>query len=418
MSSSFIRGIAVFGYLALAVPRALGAQDGSDSGRTPRSVTLAEAIDAALHHNPDLLIARFAVDSARSEHRVATALPNPTLSATPNTPYQYGVSIPIDFTPGRFYRARAASFGVKASENDREEAVRQTKLAVARAFFDILLAQEKRALALARRDVVQQVLVADSVRLRSGDVPFHNLVRSEVEMARADADVARVDVDVQTNRFVLQGLMGTALPDTGLSTNGSLEYRAFTIPSDSVTTFAAAQRPDVAAASQRVEQSRVVQHAASMLLVPIPVLSYVRQYTAPFESGHFYSLGLSFDLPILNLHAGERARAAAGVEIAELARRRAEVQLKREVAAAEAEFRIQRRLVERYQGGLLRRVDESVIAVRYSYTRGASSLLDVLDAVRAQQELRTDYVIALRDYWVSVHALNAAVGADVLGAGF
>jgi len=151
------------------------------------------------------------------------------------------------------------------------------------------------------------------------------------------------------------------------------------------------------------------------LLLPTPIVSYVRQYTGPFESGHFYSFGLSFDLPILNLRGGERERAAAGVASAQFAHDRTGIVVQREVAAAEAEFRIQRALVERYESGLLQHMDEGLSAVRYAYSRGASSLLDVLDAVRSHDEVRSDYVVALHDYWVSVYALNAAVGIDVFG---
>ena len=81
--------------------------------------------------------------------------------------------------------------------------------------------------------------------------------------------------------------------------------------------------------------------------------------------------------------------------------------------AALAEFRIQRTLVERYQTGVLAAVTESVDATRYAYNRGADSLLDVIDAIRAQQDARDDYSLALHDYWVSVYALNAAAGSQL-----
>lgn len=415
MHSRMILVAPVMASLALVPTTALLAQAGADHRTPGHGVTLAQAIATALSHSPDVLIARSAIDSARGERRVAAALPNPTLSAVPNTPYQYAVSIPLDITPARFTRTRAAAIGVQASESDRDEAVRQTRVAVARTFFDVLLSEQRRTLAAERRDAVRQLLVADSARFRSGDVPMHNLVRSEVEMARADAEVAHADVDVQTGRAALQGLLGMTHPDTGFTAIGSLDYRQLAVPDDSVTILALEHRPDLAASERRVEQSRVAARSAAALLVPVPVVSYVRQFTGPFENGHYFSLGLAFDLPSLNLHGGERARAAAGVEAAQLVQRRTQLQLEREVTAAVAEFRIQRALVERYRSGLLDRVDESVNAVRYAYTRGASSLLDVLDAVRAQQEVRTDYYVALHDYWVSVYALNAAVGVDVFG---
>lgn len=382
-----------------------------------RSATLSQAITAALRDNPDVLTARGTLDSARSERRIAGASPNPTLMAVPNSPYQYAVSLPLDFMPSRFHRTQAASIGVDASEFDRRDMSRQVRVTVARSFYDILLAQERRTLARARVSAVTQLLAADSARFRAGDVPARNLVRSEVELARADAELARRNVDVQVARGVLQALMGVTRPDTGFVAVGSLDYRALAIPADSLGPLAVLHRDDLKAAMERVNGSRATQQLASSLVLPPPILSFVRQYTAPFESGHYYSLGLAFDLPVFNLHGGERARAAAGVENARVAQRRTAISVQRDVAAAQAEFRIQQALVERYQSGLLRRIDESLDAVRYAYSRGANSLLDVLDAVRSQEEVRSDYVGALHDYWVSVYALDAAVGTDLFGLG-
>ena len=180
--------------LALAAPT-LAAQ---------HSATLPQAVNAALRNNPDALIALATLDSARSERRIAGAVPNPTLMGLPNSPYQYAVSLPLDITPARFYRTRAATIGVTASQWDERDVSRQVRMSVARAFYDVLLAQERRTLARAHATTVMQLLAADSARFRAGDVPARNLVRSEVELARADADLARRDVEVQTTRGVLQ----------------------------------------------------------------------------------------------------------------------------------------------------------------------------------------------------------------------
>lgn len=77
-----------------------------------------------------------------------------------------------------------------------------------------------------------------------------------------------------------------------------------------------------------------------------------------------------------------------------------------------SKYRTQRRLVQRFESGLLTRTDADVEATRYAYTHGAASLLDVLDAVREPQDLRSDYFNALHDYWVSTFTLAAAIGTE------
>src|SRR5207302_11327042 len=137
------------------------------------------------------------------------------------------------------------------------------------------------------------------------------------------------------------------------------------------------------------------------LLFPIPQFAYVRQYTGPFENGHFFSFGLAFELPLLNFSGGQRERAAAGLAAAEANTHRTNARIERDVTSAVADFRAQRGLVERYQAGLLAKMDRNVDAMRYAYSQGAASLLEVLGDIQVRQDVRTEYVTALHDYWLS-----------------
>jgi cobalt-zinc-cadmium efflux system outer membrane protein len=380
-------------------------------------ITLAEAIQRALHDNPDVLVSHATVDSAMAERRIASAFPNPVLAGLPNSPYQYSASLALDVTPQRYYRTRTASLGAAAVSFDQRDVNRQVTLNVARSFFDALLGEEKLKLAAAHRDAIAQILRADSARFEAGDVPALSLARSEVELVRAEADLERQRGEVRADRLALQSAIGSAHADTEFTAIGSLEYRGSRVDRDSVLANARARRPDLLAARERVSQSESAKGAAASLLFPTPALSYVRQTTGPFDNGHFYSFGLSFELPSLNTYRGERERAAAGANAAAVNARRADAQVERDVVAALAEYNAQRELVERYRAGLLAKVDAGVAAVQYAYSRGAASLLDVLDAVRSQQDVRTEYLAALHDYWVSVYSLNAAAASDVVSVG-
>jgi outer membrane protein, heavy metal efflux system len=413
MTVAVSRSLAICAALGLLVV-AGAARAQNIIGQRTVGITLPEAIQRALRENPDVLVGRAAVDSAAAERHIAAALPNPVLAGVPNSPYQYAATIALDVTPQRYYRTRTASLGAEAVSFDRRDVDRQVTLNVARSFFDALLGQEQLKLAAANRDAIAQILRADSARFEAGDVPALSLARSEVELVRTEADLERQRGAVRAERLALQSAIGSAHTDTAFAAVGSLEYSESRVNGDSVLALARAHRPDFLAAQQRVMQSESAQRAATSLLVPTPQLSYVRQTTGPFDNGHFYSFGLSFELPSLNVYRGERERAAAGTTAASVNARRADAQVERDVVAALAEYTAQRELVERYRSGLLAKVDAGVAAVQYAYSRGAASLLDVLDAVRAQRDVRTEYLTALHDYWVSVYALNAAAASDVV----
>ena len=108
---------------------------------------------------------------------------------------------------------------------------------------------------------------------------------------------------------------------------------------------------------------------------------------------------------MFNQYRGQRERAAAGRDAALYVRRRTEAQASRELRSALSEFHAQQALVRQYEAGVVEKLAQNVEATRYAYTRGATSLLEVLDALRAQQDVMTDYATALHDYWVAVFAL-------------
>ncbi|HEY2067802.1 MAG TPA: TolC family protein [Gemmatimonadaceae bacterium] len=405
--SAFLRGV----FLSVCIGAAAHAQ--ATRGQTTGSgLTLRAAVDSALRNNPDRRVAISLVDSAYAERRVARAFPNPTLSVIPNTPMQYAGTIPIDIGPQRIYRVRASDLGARAVEGDLGDNARQLTLSVRRAYYDVLLADARRTIVDGRRQVMRQIVSADSARVRAGDIPERAVVRSEVELVRTEADAARAGVDAQTARLVLQGLMGVTEPDTAVHLAQELHFRDVSVDADELARNALANRPDLQASRLREGQSAAVEHLTSASLVPIPQLTYVRQFGAPFDSGRYFALGLGLEIPVLNLYRGQHDRAAAGRVAAEAAHRRLESQVNREVRSAVAELQVQRALVLRYEAGVLTKVHQNVDASRYAYSHGATSLLDVLDALRAEQDVMTDYSTALHDYWVAVYSVRAATGSS------
>lgn len=348
-------------------------------------------------------------DSARAETRIARALPNPTLSAIPNTPFQYAATLPLDIGPQRTYRTRVSDLGARAARSDIREGTRQVVLAVRRAFVDVLLADAKREIVAARRDIMAQLVAADSARVRVGELPARALTRSQVELLRTETELARAGIDAQSARLTLQALMGMTTADTALVVRGDLQFRDLSFDGLDASEVLG-RRPDVESGRLRESQSEAAQKSARSLALPVPQLTYVRQFNGAFDSGHYYAFGLGVEIPILNRYGGQRDRADAAHEAASVARRRLEAQVTRELQSTTVEFLAQRALVLQYQSGVIGRMQEGVESARYAYSRGATSLLEVLDALRTQQDVMIEYRTALHDYWVTVYTLEAVSG--------
>jgi len=385
-------------------------QGQASNSRATAGLTLDAAVDSALRHNWDLRMVTAASDSARAETRIARALPNPTVAAVPNTPFQYTATLPVDLGPQRTYRTTASDLGARAARSDIREGTRQVVLSIRRAFSDVLLADARRDIVSSRRDIMALLVAADSARVRVGELPARSLTRSQVELLRTETDLARAGIEAQSTRLALQGLMGVTEADTALVVLGDLDFRDLSFENAVDAGSVLARRPDVESSRLRESQSEVAQKAARSLVLPVPQLTYVRQFNGPFDSRHYYAFGLGVEVPILNRYGGQRDRADAAHEAASVARRRLEAQVARELQAAMVEFLAQRALVLRYQSGVINRMAQGVEAARYAYSRGATSLLEVLDALRTQQDIMIEYRTALHDFWVAAYTLEAVRG--------
>lgn len=406
------RTIAWTAALLLGGPGGLFAQ-----AAPPAPPTLREVLEIALRRNPDIEAARARVDSAHGEQRIARALPNPLLGSAPNQPWQYTLTLPLDVTPQRLFRTRAASRGTDAAVDDATDVERQVKFGVRQAFLDVLLAERQRDLAGERREIFRRLLAADSARLHAGDIPQRELTKAELEEARADADFLRAVGQVHAARLALQLLMGTATPDTGFQIAGDLTYRAVDVPADSLGQFAMRSRPDLRAAGERLEQGRANGALATASLFPLPVLTFSHS-TQVFPKGDVFSfgtrnsVGIGFTFPLFYFNGGERKLARAALDQSRITIQRLDAEVANDVATALDAYRSMRTLCERYESGLLARAQTVLETARYAYGIGAVSLLELLDAIATYSDTRSDYDRAVHDYWVAVYGLTRATGRE------
>jgi outer membrane protein, heavy metal efflux system len=391
--------------------------------------TLHEVVLAALHANPDIVTARLRVDSAHAEKRIARGFGNPTASVSPGVPYEYGLTADFDVGPNRYYRVRASQQGLQATRYSLLDTQRQIAFNVRAAFYDLLLADSLAALAVDEREVFRQILGADSARLRNGDAPEADVVTSELNLARADAGVAKAQAAVRSARLALQLLMGVPRPDTGFTVNGTLRFETVAVSADrpdSLLLLADSVRPDVKSATEQLAQSRSTRAQANWLLLPIPNIGITYQRDANYQApglqpgtviggpGSHVALSFAVPLPLWNWYGGEREKAAAGVAVARVAANDARRLATSDVIQAADSLRSASLLVRKYQGGLLEKTQRAVETARYAYRHGAISLLDLLDAVRTNQDIRTEYLTAVHDYWVAVYSVDRAVGRDLV----
>ena len=122
-------------------------------------------------------------------------------------------------------------------------------------------------------------------------------------------------------------------------------------------------------------------------------------------------LGISFPIPVFNRNQGEIARSRAEETRATLLGRAARNQVLREVETAYAALESSRERVRMYEDTYLARSRESREIAEYAFERGATSILELLDAERTDRATQLAYRHELAAYQTNLAELEAAVGA-------
>ena len=225
-------------------------------------MTLAEAINLALAHNPTLAVERHGVDIAGGEVTKAQIYPhNPELELSPalggdRQPPGAGLKFAYDAQVGvsqvveikgqgalRLRRAKALADQASWQVRDAERGVR---VQVLRAFSAVLLAQQRVRLAGETVDLSRELLRVARELYEAGHVPRLDALRAEVEERLAVNEQTAAQRALAALKRDLALLMGQP-PGLSFEAAGPLAYGALTIVEQAIAGNALSVRPDVKA---------------------------------------------------------------------------------------------------------------------------------------------------------------------------
>ena len=118
-------------------------------------------------------------------------------------------------------------------------------------------------------------------------------------------------------------------------------------------------------------------------------------------------------LPLFDQQQGEIRRAESDLRTQSILRDKLRAQVAQDVTQAYAAWQGGQKLVERMQGRLLDRAKTARDLVQVQYEKGASSLLELLDAERTYIAAHAELVQDLALYWTAVAQLEEAVGKEL-----
>ncbi len=371
-----------------------------------QALTLPQALQEA-RDNLDVALARGGLAAARADVLAADRAPFPVLSGKLSSiDLQNGVGsgpwhrkridkgIGIDWTwergDKRVLRTRGAEATAGAAAQDLDEVVVRQMLAAQGAFYDLLAAQQRLALAEALADDVRQLADSSGRRARAGDLARQDATRIEIEAGRVRADAEAAVLERQRAALALGLLTGRAQQAERLAVAGDWPPLASAAASADLAALAQA-RPDVLAAARRVQAAHAAVDGARALR-KADVTWGVSLNHYPGTSTRLVELRAQLPLQWGYGFEGEVGRALAQLRQAEDGHEQVQRAALADLRRLQLEAGTAAERVRRYDQDILPRARQVAQSAEFAYQKGALSLTDLLDARRT---LRATLVEAL-----------------------
>ena len=395
-------------------------------------MTADNAVNIALENNTELAAMRKERDAAEAMVRQARLRANPSLEASgtkqigaPDNSYMVKGMLPLELGGRRNARIRVA---------ERELAVRETAVADR----ERILASEVRtkfgdALAETLKLKFSEDVLAAVVRqyhLVQTRVTDGKIAPLEENMTLVEVNRLRSALETASGRteiafLELRNLLGMK-PDEPMRLRGDFDNLVVPLPSIADTTANALQaRPDLAGlrameelATAQIEQAKAVGRLDASVTsgyqrmnssFPLNGLTDTGQVRPIQDIFHFFTFGVTFEVPVLNRNQGAVEAAFAMRDAARNRREFGELIVRREIAAAFARYESSAKAMEIFRVGVRGQASANLDVVRQTYELGSRNLIDYLIEQRRYIDIENEFIdLQLAVFNANVEMLRAA----------
>jgi cobalt-zinc-cadmium efflux system outer membrane protein len=368
---------------------------------------------------------KYNVSMAEAAIQTANMFPDPQLEmettnngVNQNMGYVYGASVgwTLELGGKRKARVNLARNQSELSKIQLQDFFRNLRADASLGYIDAL---KSRALLEVQQDSykkMQQLAKSDSIRYRLGTISLVTSKQSKLEAASLLNEVYQAESEEQQALTSLSVFLGESkITDRDVAGDFNAFNRDFSI--DDLTLQALNERADLLAARQNTEvvKSQISLEKANRV-IDLGISAGAERHTeatneiAPSPTVNAVKMGISIPLKFSN-------RRNAGLKIAEMAHSQAEVEykqieqsIKAEVMQAYQQYTATQKQLRQFHNGMLTEAQNILEGITYSYKRGESSILEVLNAQRTYNNVRKDYYQALADNAAALIELERKAG--------
>ncbi|HSI22482.1 MAG TPA: TolC family protein [Methylophilaceae bacterium] len=401
--------------LSLCMVSALAAPSGWGKTVEPATpLSLQSAVELALSANPEASAASLEVDAFDGAILQAQARPNPeiaalmedTRSATRITTLQ--INQAIELGGKRAARVEAASKSRDVATVELASKRAEIRAGVVTAFFEVLIAQERRQLARSLAELAQRASGAAQRRVLAGRVSPVEETKANVAEANIRIELMQAESELASARKRLAAIWGNPTPQFERAL-GDIE----SLPAlPELTDFQArlASAPLMQRARAEIERRQALAELERSRAVPDVTVSIGARRNEELGLNQAI-LGVSIPLPVFDRNQGNLLEAMRRTDKARDELVATEFQLSGELAQTHQRLASARSEVETLRQDILPGAQGAFDASARGFELGKFSFLDVLDAQRTLFQAKSQYLRALSE------AHRAAAGMErLLGA--
>jgi cobalt-zinc-cadmium efflux system outer membrane protein len=378
-------------------------------------LTLDDAIRRAWDQHPQLAIKHAEIDAAAGRLEQARAWPNPELELSAEdvpvndgglsrSQNMVGLSMTVPFPGKRTLDQQIGRDGVAIAEWELSALERELRRDVTVAFYRVLAAERK--VALAGELHALSVTLADTARKRveAGAAAPQELLRAEIEQERAAVDLEAARRDRTESQLALGLVMGAAVPISNVS--GALREEIALADLDATQDAVWKDHPVLRGAS--ADRDRAEHEWQRARRESWPDMTFGVAYGRDeAENEDVMEFRISVPLPIFDRSRGRQEEARAMADAARYRQREKLRELNGQLGGAVARFVSAQRQVESYRQRLLPKAAEAMRQVKEGFEAGKFGFLDLLDTQRTVAETNAQYVEKLLEWNMAAAELES-----------
>ena len=403
--------------------------------------TVQEAIDFALHNNPE--IEQLEIEYQKSEERIGQAISSfyPEVSATGYYAYITDVpiiefdSIPIPFGThenytvqvslqqvlfawGKLYNAyKISDLASDIAELNLVRKQQEIRYSVTDAFYGLLVLEEYVSQAKASLDQLERFAASVETRYKAGLVSQFDLLRARVQVENLKPRIIESDNALKIAREGFKLLLGMDL-NAGFTLSGELRMVDEEFSLDELIASAIQDRAEIKNLNKAERIAQLSQQITRRTNLPTLVGGATYEQRRPFsftgdDWGSSLTFNLGFQWPLFcgfsNLHKSREA--ALMLKEARLAMENVERAIVVEVKQAYLSFLAAKKSIDAAQENV-GQAETAFEIIETRYKNGLATNLEVLDTELAFRQAQVNYLTAVKAYNTSLAEIYKAIGKE------